>query len=123
MRIAAAAVLIGMAAMGTAGHAGAEPRPHDSECIVAPYLLGCDGSGVPTGPEMPTGPGDPNCVSSPADPVCAGGPFAPPNPATPPPIGSGLPGSIMPDGMPYGSAPPPAVPAMPGGIPGMPGSI
>ena len=37
----------------------------------------------------------------------------------PPPIGSGLPGSMNVNGTPYGSAPM----GIPGGIPGMPGSI
>ncbi|WP_157890652.1 hypothetical protein [Mycolicibacterium goodii] len=108
MKFAVTAVLIGMAALGTAGQASAHPRPDDAECIVAPYLTGCDGSGVPTGPEMPAGAGDP---------------FAGPA-ATPPPIGSGLPGSLNTDGMPFGSAPIPQMPPpMPGGISGMPGTI
>ncbi|WP_157561276.1 hypothetical protein [Mycobacterium sp. E802] len=116
MRIAVAAVLIGMAAMGVAAPANANPNSDDPNCVAEPYLAECTDSGF----GAPTGPSDSACISSPIDPVCAGGPYAPPAPAMPPPVGSDLPGSMMPDGMPYGSGPPPG---MPGSIPGMPGSI
>ncbi|MCV7168474.1 hypothetical protein H7I41_00920 [Mycobacterium manitobense] len=60
------------------------------------------------------------CATSPGDGMCSGGPYA--APATPPPIGSGLPGSLNPDGTPFGSEPPTGISGMPGSIPGMPGT-
>lgn len=117
MRVAVAAVLMGMAAVGAAAQASANPGEDESRCMVASYLAGCDDAGLPTGP------GDPGCAATPGDAMCAGSPFAP-EADTPPPIGSGLPGSINTDGLPYGAPSlPPMPPPMPAGVPGMPGTI
>lgn len=114
--MAVAATLVGMTAAGAAVPANAKPNSDDPNCFVEPYLATCEGGAF----GIPTSPSDPQCAMDPADAVCSGGPFGPAS--TPPPVGSGLPGSINADGTAAGS-PPIGIPGMPGSIPGMPGSI
>ena len=109
-RAAVVIAVVASAAMSATVPATARPNPDDPNCIVEPYLATCTGG--PFG--IPTSSSDPQCAMDPADAVCAGGPFGPPT--TPPPIGSGLPGSINVDGMPAGSPPPMGIPGMPGSI-------
>lgn len=109
------AAFLGVAAIGAAAPANAWPKADEPNCMVAPYMADC--SGQPFG--TPTSNSDPSCAMNPADAVCAGGPFS--GGSTPPPIGSGLPGAMSADGMPYGAPPPPPPTiSMPGTIPGMP---
>ena len=124
---AAAVVALAVAATGSSiVPAMATPTPEDPICNVLPHLERCMGG--PLG--APDGPSDAGCAFDPADASCSASqlfgpsPGAIPNPiggSGPPPIGSGLPGSMDTDGMPYGS-PPMSSPSM-GGMPGMPGSI
>ena len=108
-------VFIGAAAVATPSQANAWPKADDANCMVAPYMADCAGQPLGT----PTSPSDPSCAFAPADAVCGGGPYS--APTSPPPIGSGLPGAMSADGMPYGAPPPPPPTiSMPGSIPGMP---
>ena len=107
-------------------NAAPPPPPEDPICHVFPHLERCIGS--PQG--LADNPSDAGCAFDPGDASCSASklfgpsddtisPIGPPHGSMPPPIGSGLPGSMNVNGTPYGSAPM----GIPGGIPGMPGSI
>lgn len=112
--------LSGAAMWAAAAPAQAAPRWEDANCFVEPQSSQCIG----TAAGSPTSPVDPSCAMDPADAVCAGGPYSGgqmPGSGVGT-IGTGLPGSINVDGLPYGAPPMPTMSA-PGTIPGMPGSI
>lgn len=114
IRGATATTAVALALVGLAAPANAVPiNPDDPQCNVNPDLASCFGGPMGT----PTSPSDPQCAVDAADAICKGGPF---DPTTPPPIGSGLPGSLNANGTPYGSYQPPPGLGMPGmGMPGM----
>ena len=101
VRSAVVAAIAGLVAMGATAPANAEPTdPNEPACATQPWAFACQGGVYDTPPPMPPSP-----------------------PPMPPPMGSGLPGSSMPDGAPYeGGSPAGGMPGMPGGMPGMPGS-
>jgi hypothetical protein len=120
IRAAVLVALVGVATAVTTVPAKADPAPEDPICNVFPHLERCIGS--PQG--LADSPSDTGCAFDPGDASCTADKlFGPapgsipslPSPSLPPPIGSGLPGSLNVNGTPYGSAPM--------GIPGMPGSI
>ncbi|MEU0496909.1 hypothetical protein [Mycobacterium sp. NPDC006124] len=102
IRSVVAAATVGLSAIGVAAPANAEPTdPNDPACATQPWAFACQGGMYDTPAPMPPSP-----------------------PPMPPPMGSGLPGSSLPDGAPYeGGSPAGEMPGMAGGIPGMPGSI
>ncbi|WP_149478000.1 hypothetical protein [Mycolicibacterium sp. P1-18] len=102
VRSSVVAAIVGLAAIGGTAVANADPTdPNDPACATEQWSFACQGGVYDTPPPMPPAP-----------------------PPMPPPMGSGLPGSSLPDGAPYeGGSPAGGMPGMAGGIPGMPGSI